>query len=159
MKVNFKNLYHFKTKMSCCRSCADAAENGHLNCLIYLHQNGSARSEQIEDVPSSFWDERTPAYAAYNGHLDCLIYAHQNGCPWDEHTPAFASETECLKYAYIHGCPIKWEEKEVAKRLIQKDQEKIKTALKNTIQKEYNICTDVIDEIIKRTYLRDKLIQ
>ena len=64
------------------RTCSAAAENGHLDCLIYLHENG---------------------------HLDCLIYLHENGCPWDQETTHFAvynSRLDCLKYAIENGCPV-----------------------------------------------------
>jgi hypothetical protein len=82
-----------------CKKCDDAAKNGHLNCLIYLHIQGY------------FWDELTCFYAAKNGHLDCLEYAHTHGCPWDEFTCSSAAmngHLECLQYAHTHGCP--WDE-------------------------------------------------
>ena len=47
-------------------------ENGHLNCLIYAHEN---------ECP---WEEETCTSASENGHLECLKYAHENGCPWDK---------------------------------------------------------------------------
>lgn len=55
-------------------TCACAGKNGHLDCLIYAHENGCS------------WNSDTCEYAAYNGHLKCLTYAHENGCHWDETT-------------------------------------------------------------------------
>lgn len=51
--------------------CTEAARNGHLNCLRYLHQRGWAS------------DISTSTAAAANGHIDCLIFAHEHGCPWN----------------------------------------------------------------------------
>jgi hypothetical protein len=68
--------------------CAEAAKNGHLDILIFLHQNGCP------------WDEWTCRKAAENGHIECLKYAHENGCPWNEVTCLFAAKydnLECLK--------------------------------------------------------------
>lgn len=76
--------------------CALAAEDGSLDCLVWLHEAGCP------------WDNRTCSWAASNGHLDCLQYAHTQGCPWDEDTCAFAAQNghlECLEYAHLQGCP------------------------------------------------------
>ena len=51
------------------RFCARIAENGNLELLKVLHENGCD------------WDEWTCCQAAKNGHLECLKYAHENGCP------------------------------------------------------------------------------
>jgi len=78
--------------------CSKAAENGHLDCLRYAHENGCA------------WDENTCAVAA-DGHLDCLRYAHENGCAWDKDTCENAAATghlDCLRYAHENGCA--WDE-------------------------------------------------
>ena len=43
-----------------------AAQNGHLECLKYAHENGCP------------WDEEeTCRYAAFNGHLECLKSAQR----------------------------------------------------------------------------------
>ena len=52
-------------------TCSRAAENGHLDCLKYVHEN------------SCSWDTLTCYMVAANGHLGCLKYAHENDCPWD----------------------------------------------------------------------------
>ena len=51
--------------------CNIAAENGSLECLKYLHENGCQ------------WDEETCSTAACTGHIEFLKYAHENGCKWD----------------------------------------------------------------------------
>ena len=44
-------------------ACSDATENGHLECLKYLHEEAKAP-----------WDWKTAAFAAQNGHLHILEY-------------------------------------------------------------------------------------
>lgn len=75
--------------------CAEAASNGHLDCLIMAHEFG---------IP---WDKDTTRAAAAAGSLDCLQYAHEHGCPWDKATcaEAAAGQLECLRYARENGCP------------------------------------------------------
>ena len=78
------------------RFCWRMAQNGDLELLQHLHDNGCP------------WDERTCSGAAHYGHIECLKYAHENGCPWDESTFEYAAENghlECLKYARENGCP------------------------------------------------------
>ncbi len=81
------------------RFCARMAENGNLELLKVLHENGCP------------WDAWTCANAARIGHFECLKYAHDNGCDWDEWTCFWAAEygqLECLQYAHENGCP--WNE-------------------------------------------------
>jgi hypothetical protein len=81
-------------------TASTAAKNGHLDCLRYAHENGCE------------WDESTTKYAAQNGHLDCLRYAHENGCAWHEETTseaAYYGHLDCLRYAHENGCA--WHEK------------------------------------------------
>lgn len=76
--------------------CKVAAENGHLECLKWLHNNGFS------------WYADTCAYAARNGHIDILKYAHDNGCPWSSETCSNAAahgHFDILKYAHGKGCP------------------------------------------------------
>ena len=73
-----------------------AAQNGHLECLKYLHENGCP------------WDEDTTRNAAGGGHLECLKYLHKNGCPCDAVAISWAAGSgylECLKYLHVNECP------------------------------------------------------
>ena len=108
-------------------ACADAAGNGHLEVLKYLHEEVKAP-----------WDSSTAAWAAaighlhileylverkynkYNesacwcaakyGHLDCLKYLHETAkAPWDSWAVRFAHEnkhTECVQYLLDNNCPL-----------------------------------------------------
>ena len=51
------------------RFCSKMAQNGNVELLQYLHENGCP------------WDKKACSEAALNGHLECLKYAHENGCP------------------------------------------------------------------------------
>jgi hypothetical protein len=52
-------------------ACAYAAENGHLECLKYLHEEAEAP-----------WDEMTLHGAKhYSKRIDCLNYAIEQKCP------------------------------------------------------------------------------
>ena len=76
--------------------CDIAVENGHIDCLKYLHENGCS------------WSTETCNKAAENGHIDCLKYLHENGCPWSTETCNKAAQyghLYCLKYLHQNGCP------------------------------------------------------
>ena len=84
------------------RTCALAAEGGHLETLQWLRSQGCA------------WDQYTCAWAATHGHLKCLQWARSEGCPWDESTCSSAAERghlEVLRWARDNGCP--WYEGEI----------------------------------------------
>ena len=75
----------------CCRTISDAARRGHLECMKYLHENGS------------WWTQDTTYIAAKNGHLECLRYIHKNSREWHPITTYFAAlngHLECLVYIY-----------------------------------------------------------
>ena len=77
-------------------TCEKAARNGHLDILKYLHEEGCP------------WDESTCKAAAMNGHLDCLIYLRENGCPWNKYTfyhAAYNGHLDMLKYLQEEDCP------------------------------------------------------
>jgi len=102
--------------MNCCENTDQASENGHLDCLKYLHSQGvqwhpqttsnSSRNGYLECLKYSHehgaeWHHQTTFYAAANDHLDCLTYCLENGCPWNYTTiwaTARYGKLKCLKY-------------------------------------------------------------
>ena len=74
-------------------ACANAAEDGHLECLKYLHEEAKAP-----------WDWRTAAWAAANGHLHILEYlVERKYDKYDAYACEFAAENghlDCLKYLH-----------------------------------------------------------
>ena len=74
-------------------SCRNAARNGHLECLKYLHEEAEAP-----------WDWKTASEAAENGHLHILEYlVEREYDEFDEyacHNAARNGHLECLKYLH-----------------------------------------------------------
>jgi hypothetical protein len=67
----------------------EAATNGHIDCLQWLHQHGAP----LYYISSS--------NAAKNGHLSCLKYLIENGCRFDQYIASQAAEyghLDCLQY-------------------------------------------------------------
>jgi len=74
--------------------CSVASCYGHLDILVFLHQE------------KCIWDQNSCIYASENGHLECLKYLHENGCPWNEYSCLCASwkgHLECLIYLQENG--------------------------------------------------------
>ena len=51
-------------------ACRNAAENGHLDCLQYLHETAKAP-----------WDYLAVRVARKNKHTECVQYLLDNDCP------------------------------------------------------------------------------
>ena len=108
-------------------ACANAAKNGHLECLKYLReevkapwgwltaawaaQNGHLHILEYL-VERKFDQFKTYACtsAAMNGHLDCLKYLHETAkVPWNCFAVQNAHEknqTECVQYLLDNYCPL-----------------------------------------------------
>jgi hypothetical protein len=90
-------------------SCRNAARNGHLECLKYLHEDvkapwdsetayWAARNghlhilEYLVEREYDEFDKYACSCAAYNGHLECLKYLHEVvKAPWDSITANWAA--------------------------------------------------------------------
>ena len=115
-------------------ACSNAAANGHLECLKYLHEEakapwdswtaaGAASNghlhileylvERKYDICMYESNEYACKYAAKNGHLDCLKYLRETAkAPWDEGAVRYAhyahknNQPECLQYLLDNDCPL-----------------------------------------------------
>ena len=108
-------------------ACAWAAENGHLECLKYLHEEVKAPWESctsswaalnghlhiLEYLVERKFDKYSAhacEVAAKNGHLDCLKYLHETAkAPWDSRAVRYAhkkNQTECVQYLLDNNCPL-----------------------------------------------------
>ena len=109
-------------------ACARAAENGHLECLKHLREEGkvpwnswtATRAAEnghlhiLEYLVERKYDEYAEfscSNAAENGHLDCLKYLRETvKAPWDSRAVRYAHENnhhpECLQYLLDNDCPL-----------------------------------------------------
>ena len=108
-------------------ACANAALEGHLECLKYLREEAKAPW----DFKTAYWaaenghlhileylverkydkyDAWACMLAAENGHLDCLKYLHETAkAPWNSQAVRYAHENkhpECLQYLLDNDCPL-----------------------------------------------------
>ena len=77
------------------RTCAEAAEEGHLEVLQWALRNGCpCNTAVLIVVEDRDWE--------------ALKMLHENGCPWDEEALDIAIECgswTCLKYLVDNKCP------------------------------------------------------
>ena len=108
-------------------ACANAAENGHLEVLKYLHEeakapwgswtaNWATESGHLH-ILEYLVERKFDKYRKYGceiaakcGHLDCLKYLHETAkAPWDYRAVREAhkkNHTECLQYLLDNDCPL-----------------------------------------------------
>jgi hypothetical protein len=108
-------------------ACTNAAENGHLECLKYLHEevkapwdhdtaaeaaeNGHLHIlEYLVEREYDNYNEKACSNAAWKGHLDCLKFLHETAkAPWDSRAVICAhncNRPECLQYLLDNDCPL-----------------------------------------------------
>ena len=109
-------------------SCRNAARNGHLECLKYLHEDVKAPWDTgtacaaasnghlhiLEYLVEREYDrfvEHACANAAEKGHLDCLKYLHEVAkAPWGSGAAVRSAHRynhpECLQYLLDNDCPL-----------------------------------------------------
>ena len=113
-------------------ACKFAAQNGHLECLEYLREEGKAPWDEYTALRAAqnghlhileyLVERKYDGYnawacnawacerAAENGHLDCMKYLHETAkAPWDSEAVFWAHETnrtECLQYLLDNNCPL-----------------------------------------------------
>ena len=96
--------------------CNLAIKYGHLDCLIYLREQGCKMEETSCDIAARYgqlkilqylheegfeWSADTCKAAVARGQLECLKYLHENGCPWNSSALYLARQikrTECIRY-------------------------------------------------------------
>jgi len=109
------------------KACAQAAYNGHLECLKYLHEEAKAPWDHctaswaaehghlhileylVERKYKKYYVEAC-TYAARRGHFDCLKFLHEVAkAPWGKSTLYDAyvhNHPECVKYLLDNNCPL-----------------------------------------------------
>ena len=109
-------------------ACTNAAAQGHLECLKYLHEEAKAPwdsdtayfaaqygylhiLEYLVEREFDQYDTLACWEAARYGNLDCLKYLHETAkAPWDYRAVRDANrndQTECLQYFLDNDCPLK----------------------------------------------------
>ena len=109
------------------RACACAAQNGHLECLKYLHEEvkapwdygtavAAAKNGHLHILEYLFERKYDKCYeyacqwAAMNGQLDCLKYLHETAkAPWNDLAVRDAhvnNHPDCVQYLLDNDCPL-----------------------------------------------------
>ena len=104
-------------------TCANAAENGHLEVLKYLHEEAKVpwgwntaawaalqgHLHILEYLVERKYDQYSVLaceVAATHGHLDCLKYLHETAkAPWNS-SAVRQAHPECLQYLLDNNCPL-----------------------------------------------------
>lgn len=120
---NFEIIkYAFFYGSPMCNTYYYAALNGHLDILIWLHQNGQIINKK--GILSG---------ASINNHLNIIIWAHQNGCLWEQNATdhaAFCGHLNLLKW--IKQNIYRWKHKQLTSNAAYGGQFKIlKWLIKN----------------------------
>jgi len=108
-------------------TCANAAENGQLECLKYLREEAKAPWDSRTTYRAAFnghlhileylverkydkYNDRACMYTAEFGHLDCLKYLHETAkVRWDDLAVRGAhmnNHPECVQYCLDNNCPL-----------------------------------------------------
>ncbi|CAL6363825.1 unnamed protein product [Bathycoccus prasinos] len=108
-------------------ACAQAASEGHLECLKYLHEEAkvpwgpetanlpaqSGHLHILEYLVERKYDEYSVSaceWTAMNGHFDCLKYLHETAkTPWTSRAVRWAHENkhpDCVQYLLYNDCPL-----------------------------------------------------
>ena len=108
-------------------ACADAALEGHLECLKYLREEVKAPwdswtayfaaqkshlhiLEYLVERKFDHYGVCACVYAAMNGHLECLKYLHETAkALWNDWSVYHAHKNnhpECLQYLLDNNCPL-----------------------------------------------------
>ncbi|CAL6322162.1 unnamed protein product [Bathycoccus prasinos] len=108
-------------------ACAEAARNGHLECLKYLREEakapwdywtakcaaGNGHIHILEYLVERKYDQfsdQACEWAAMDGHLDCLKYLRETAkAPWDSYAVRYAhkrNHPECVQYLLNNNCPL-----------------------------------------------------
>jgi len=121
----------FKETCLSSRAIQSAAAGGHLDCLVYLHENGcpvyrsasssAAQNGHLECIKFLHKKMHSISFdgvetACVGGHFDCLEYIYNNYADYDECTDeqklmlseyaCRGGSLDCLKFIHINGFPL-----------------------------------------------------
>jgi hypothetical protein len=120
MKYLVNVMKHLSPKKMNKDTARIAAENGHLDCLMYAHDNGCELPRPGRIKPTTLgqlkcikylhengrvWDASLCSWLGATGQDKLLAYAHENGCPWNKSLLCHSVRTrnaKCVKYYLAH---------------------------------------------------------